>query len=334
MISFLLQRLWQTLIVLIGAALVIFTFVRLAPGDPIEVMFDDVAITPEQREELARQLGFDKPLPYQFVVFLVNLLQGDLGVSLRQNVPVTQLIAAALPNTIELTVASIIVAILIATPIAIVSALKQNSFWDRSGTVITLFGMSMPTFWQAILLIMLFSVSWQLLPVSGVLDAGMHVQRITGFTSIDAAITGNWDALVSFCLHLALPALTLGSTSSAVIARLLRTNLIEVKRQDFVDALKARGLSRGTVIRHMVRNALPTTVVVFGLRIGALLGGALVIETIFSWPGLGWLLINGISARDYPVVQGVVIVITLLVVMTNLLTDLAQAWLDPRVKFA
>ncbi|MCC7346832.1 MAG: ABC transporter permease [Variibacter sp.] len=331
MLRYLLNRLAQSVIVLIGASLVIFVLIRVIPGDPVDVMFADIEMTPEQRALFAQEYGLDRSWGEQYLIYLGKLLMGDFGESVRQQVPVLELVLEALPNTVELTIASILVALLIGVPVAIVSALRQGTIWDRGGMLATLFGMSMPTFWQALLLMMLLSVMWPILPVSGVLDPGMEVRPITAFTSVDAILRQDWEALGSFFLHLILPAVVLGTHVCAVIARLLRTGMIEVKNQDFVVALKARGLGAAAVLRHMLRNALPTTVIVLGLRIGSLLGGTLVVETVFSWPGLGWLLISGIAARDYPLIQGVVVVTTLLVVVTNLLADLLQAWLDPRI---
>jgi len=332
MVRFALRRLGETVAVLLGASVVIFVVLRVVPGDAVDILFsDEGGGTAEQRAQAAKDLGLDQPLPVQFLSFLGGIARADLGESIRQRTPVVDLLKPALAHTIELTFASLAIAILIAVPIAIVSALRQNSRWDRGGTALSLFGISMPSFWQGIMLILLFSVTFPIFPASGVIDANSSLQPVTGFTTVDAVLTGNWAALSSALSHLVLPAFTLGTTTAAMIARLLRSSLLEVKNLEFVEALRARGLARHVVIRHMLRNALPATVIVLGSRLGTLLGGTLVVEVVFGWPGLGWLLITSLDNRDYPIVQGAVLLATLLVVLSNLLADLIHGWLDPRV---
>jgi ABC-type dipeptide/oligopeptide/nickel transport system permease component len=245
---------------------------------------------------------------------------------------VSTLIGDTLPATLELTFAALLVALAIAVPVALVSALRQGSAWDRGGSVGALFGISMPSFWLGIMLILVFAVNLDLLPPTGRLDLGVGLTRITGVAVIDALLTANWEALRSVLVHLILPAVTLGTAIAATIARVLRSGLLEVKGQDYVEALRARGLSQASVIRHMLRNALPPTVTVLGVRIGTLLGGAIVVEVVFSWPGLGRLIVDSIRARDYPVVQGAVLTMAVVFALVNFVTDLLHGWLDPRVK--
>lgn len=332
MLQYVLRRVGQTLLVLTGVAIIVFSLVHLTPGDPVEAMFAGEDVSAQQKQEYREALGLDRPLVAQFGSFAAGAVQGDLGISIRRNVPVGSLIAGTLPATLELTFAAVLIAIVIAVPIAIVSALKQGSAWDRGGSVGALFGISMPSFWLGIMLILIFSVNLGFFPSSGRLATGTGLTRITGFVLLDAVLQGNWEALWSGLRHLALPAFTLGTAIAATLARVLRSGLLEVKEQDYVEALRARGLSFWRVLRHMLRNALPATITVMGVRIGILLGGAIVVETVFSWPGVGRLIVDSIRNRDYPVVQGSVLVLAVVFVLINLLTDLYHGWLDPRIK--
>jgi ABC-type dipeptide/oligopeptide/nickel transport system permease component len=333
MTSFLLRRVSQTLIVLVSVSVIVFSLIHLTPGDPVDVIFAGENVSAEQKDAYRQQLGLDQPLPTQYAQFVGSAATGDLGRSIRRGTPVVSLIGSALPATIELTLAAVIIAVVIATPVALVAALRRGSWWDRSGSVGALFGISMPSFWLGIMLILVFAVRLSVLPPTGRLDHGLGLQRYTGMAVVDATLTGNWAALRSALLHLVLPAITLGTAIAATMMRVLRSGLLEVKNQDFVDALKARGLRFRTSVTHLLRNALPATVTVMGIRIGALLGGAIVVETVFSWPGLGRLIIDAIRARDYPVVQGAVLVMAVLFTLINLSADLINGWLDPRIRY-
>ncbi len=332
MLRFLLRRLGQAVLVAFAVSVIVFSLVHLTPGDPVEALFAGENISAEQKEEYRRQIGLDRPLLQQYLSFVAGAVQGDLGPSIRRNVPVSSLISDALPATLELTFAALVIAILLAVPVAIVSALRQGSLWDRGGSVTTLFGISMPSFWLGIMLILVFSVNLRLLPSGGRLAVNTGLERISGLVVVDAALQGNWAALNSALMHLVLPAVTLGTAVAATLARVLRSGLLEVKNQDYIEALHARGLAFHRVVRHMLRNALPATVTVMGVRIGLLLGGAIVVETVFSWPGIGRLIVEAVRNRDYPVVQGCVLVLALVFVTINLLTDLLHGWLDPRIK--
>lgn len=334
MLTFILRRLGQTVLVLIGVSIIVFSLVHLTPGDAVDTMFEGENVSAEQREAYRAQLGLDRSLPEQYVNYAVGAVQGDLGTSVRRGVPVLGMVMAVVPATVELTLAALVVAVIIAVPVAVVSALRQGSAWDRGGSVLALFGISVPSFWLGVMLILIFSVHLQVLPSGGRLGLGTGLSQITGFVTLDALLQGNWDALLSALRHLALPALTLGTAIAATLTRVLRSSLLEVKGQDYVEALRARGLSFRTVLRHMVRNALPASVIVMGVRIGSLLGGAIIIEVVFSWPGIGRLVVEAIQARDFPVVQGAVLILALMFVLVNLATDILQAWLDPRVKLS
>jgi len=332
MLSFVLRRIGQTLVVLVLVSMIVFALLHLAPGDPVDAIFAGENVTAEQKAEYRHQLGLDRSPLAQYASFAAKAARGDLGSSISQGVPVGSLIAQTLPATVELTLAALLVAIVIAVPVAIVSALRQGSGWDRGGSLVALFGISMPSFWLGIMLILLFAVTLNVFPSSGRLDIDTGLRPLTGLASVDALLQGNWAALRSALWHLALPAVTLGTAIAATLARVLRSGLLDVKGQDYVEALRARGLSARRVIRHMLRNAMPATVTVMGVRVGTLLGGAIVVETVFSWPGIGRLIVDSIQDRDYPVVQGAVLMLATIFALVNLTTDLIHGWLDPRVK--
>lgn len=335
MTRYIFDRILQTLIVILGVTVIVFVILRVMPGDPVQMMFGegDDANLGEAKLRYEQMLGLDQPLPMQYFKFLGQIFTGDFGSSIiRGGEPVMEMVGRALPLTFELAVVSLLVALAIAIPVAILSALKQNSLWDRGGTALALVGVSMPNFWQAILLILLFAVWVPVFPVSGVLDPQLRIQAITGMPLTDSILTGNWEAAWSVLRHLVLPAFTLGTSIAGQFVRVLRSSLLEVKHQDFIDALRARGVKESVVVGHMLHNALPTTVVIVGLRIGSLLSGTIVIETVFSYPGMGFLLIQAINSRDFPVVQGVVVLLTVLVIVSNLAADIVHGWLDPRIK--
>jgi ABC-type dipeptide/oligopeptide/nickel transport system permease component len=334
---FILERLWQTLVVVLGVTVIVFFILRVMPGDPVQLMFGDGddANLGEARQHYQEMLGLDQPLPVQYLRFVSDLARGNFGNSIiRGGEPVLNMVSRALPITIELSIFSLIVALLIAVPIAILSALKQNTLWDRGGTALALVGVSMPSFWQGIMLIMFLAVFVPIFPVSGVIDARLSIARLTGMPLTDSILSGNWPAAWSVLRHIVLPGLTLGTSIAGQFVRVLRSSLLEVKHQDFIDAFRARGLSERKVVLHMLHNALPTTAVIVGMRIGALLSGTIVIETVFAYPGMGYLLVQAINSRDFPVVQGVVVLLTVMVILANLLADIVHGWLDPRVKLS
>lgn len=332
MLAFTTRRLGQALLVLFGATIVVFVLVRILPGDAADIIAADEGATAEQRQQLRQQMGLDQPMPLQYVNFIGDIFRGNLGDSITQRRPVFEVLFDGLGATLQLTLLGMIIAVLIALPLALISALRQNSLWDRMGSVGSMFGVSMPTFWQGIMLILIFSVAIPIFPTGGIMGAQYSVPQITAIPLLDALLAGNMAAFWSNIVHLILPAVTLGTSAAAMLTRVLRASLLEVKHQDFVDALRARGLPQWQVTLHMLRNSLPTTVIVFGSKLGTLLGGTLVIEVVFSWPGLGSLLIGAINARDYPVIQGAVLLATIMVVLCNLLADIAHGWLDPRIK--
>lgn len=321
--------------VVLGVTIIVFFILRVMPGDPIQLLFgdgDDADIG-AARQRYIELLGLDQPLPIQYLKFVSEILRLNFGNSLiRGGEPVIQMVGRALPLTIELSLVSLAIALAIAIPVAILSALKQNTAWDRGATSLALVGVSMPSFWQGILLIMFLAVWYPIFPVSGVMAQHLSVPRVTGMPLTDALIAGNWEAARSVFMHLMLPAITLGTSIAGQFVRVLRSSLLEVKHQDFIQAFRARGISERNITLHMLHNALPTTAVIVGMRIGALLSGTIVIETLFAYPGMGFLLVQGINARDFPVVQGVVVLLTVMVILSNLAADIVHGWLDPRIK--
>lgn len=305
MAHFLLRRLLLTIPVLLGVATLVFSLLHLVPGDPVQAMLGDSA-SPQDVSELRGRLGLDRPLLVQYGSFLRDLARGNLGTSLRTNQPVRAAILERLPATFELGAAAMVVAVLFAIPIGIVAAVNAGNRLDYAATTVSLLGISIPNFWLGPLLAIVFSVTLGWLPVSG-----------TGTIA-----------------HLVLPAITLGLPLSALLARMTRASLIEELREPYVLAARARGVSRTrAVLRHAFRNSLIPIVTVLGLQIGAVLTGAIITETIFAWPGVGRLLIQSINFRDYPLVQGCVLLIAITYVTMNLLTDLVYGLLDPRIRY-
>jgi peptide/nickel transport system permease protein len=303
--SYLLRRLAQVLPTALLAATLVFALVHLVPGDPVEMMLGEGARAADV-EALRRDLGLDRPLLEQYGSFLGGLVRGDLGRSLHSGEPVLATLAERFPATLELAVASLLVALLVALPLGVVAALYRHRVPDHLARLLALLGVSMPSFWLGPMLILLFAIEWDLLPVSG---------------------RGGPASLV-------LPAVTLGAGLAGLLTRMVRAALAEELGRPYLLAARARGVGRATAVaRHALKNALIPVVTVLGLQFGALLTGAIITETIFSWPGLGRLLIESIRLRDYPLLQGAVLLIALTYLLVNLGTDVAYAWLDPRIRY-
>ena len=331
-LSKLLERVVSAIPVAIGVAVLAFLFLRFLPGDPVQIMLGDSHVSEQQIESLRSQLNLDKPLLTQLGLFFTGLLQGDLGTSIVKSQPVATLIGNVLPATIELTIATIFVAILIALPIGIISAIRAGSWLDRTVLSGALLGVSMPAFWFGLLLMLLFAVKLKLLPTSGQLPAAMMVDRVTGFMLIDTLLANNVRAFGMALKHLVLPAVTLGVVFAAVLARVVRASMIEALHKDYVTTARAKGLREyRVVIKHALRNALIPALTVTGLQLGELLGGNMIVETIFAWPGLGRLVVTSIFARDYVVVQAAVMLYALTYVAANLVVDALYTLLNPRI---
>jgi ABC-type dipeptide/oligopeptide/nickel transport system permease component len=302
---FLLRRVLLTIPVLVGVATLVFSLIHLVPGDPVQAMLGESA-SPEDVAQLRGRLGLDRPLYVQYVSYMKGAVTGDLGTSLRTNQPVTSIIAERVPATFELALAAMLVAVLVAIPLGILAAVRVGTRVDHAATTLALIGISMPNFWLGPLLAIVFSVALGWLPVAG---------RGTP-------------------AHLVLPAITLGAPLAAVLARITRASVLEELRELYVLAARARGVSRArAVLKHAFRNSLIPIVTVLGLQVGAVLTGAVITETIFAWPGVGRLLVQSIGARDYPAVQGCILLIAITYVSMNLLTDVLYGFLDPRIRY-
>ena len=314
--QFLLRRLLRAIAALWGITTIVFVVMRLS-GDPVPLMLPPDAPTSEIFRVRA-EMGLDRPLYVQYLVFLGNLLQGDLGRSIHMRQPAMQIAAERLPATLELAIGAFLLAVVIAIPAGLVSAAKRNSLWDNLAMGLALIGQSAPTFYIGIMLILVLGLQLGLFPISG---------RGQGSWTVP----GDWATMLR---HIALPAVTLGAFAMASIARLTRSAVLEVMRQDFIRTARAKGLSDLPVlVRHNLKNAAIPVVTIMGLQFGTLLGGAVVTETVFSWPGIGRLAIQSIFNRDYPVVQAAVILVASFFVLVNFLVDLAYGWLDPRIRY-
>ncbi len=329
------RRLLNLIPVLLGITLLVFTFLHLIPGDPAVVMAGERA-TPEQVAALREQLGLNQPLPLQYLIFLGNLLRFDFGTSIISGVPIAEEIRIRWPATFELSVGAMLVAVIVGIPAGVLAAVRKNSALDNLTMSGSLLGVSLPVYWLGLLLIYLFAVNLHWLPPSGRLsiEAGFNFKPITGFYVLDALLQGNFKALQDVLAHLVLPALTLGTIPLAILARLTRSAMLEVLSQDYIRTARAKGLlERWVVFKHALKNALLPVVTIIGLQFGTLLGGAILTETIFSWPGIGSWIYEGILARDYPVVQGGVVFVAIAFVLINLLVDISYAFLDPRIQY-
>ncbi len=333
MTQYLLRRLVATVPILLGVTIVVFLFLHLIPGDPARVILGERA-TPEALEEVREQLGLNDPLHVQYLRFIGRLVRGDLGRSIVSNRTVSSELATRFPATIELSVAAMIIAIAVGVPAGIVSATRQYSLFDHASMFIALVGVSMPIFWLGLMLIWLFGLELHWLPVSGRLDVVMELRKITGLFTLDSILTGNFEALGNAIAHLVLPGVALGTIPMAIIARMTRSSMLEVMRQDYVRTAHAKGLAeRVVIVKHALKNALIPVVTVTGLQFGFLLGGAVMTETIFSWPGVGRLAYDAIMSRDFPMLQGAILLISCVFVFINLVVDVAYAYLDPRIHY-
>jgi len=330
---YIIKRLLQIIPVILGVTIIAFALIHLAPGDPARTMLGQHA-TETEINEIREKYGLDKPLYVQYFVWLGDVLQGDLGRSILTHEQVATEIGARFPNTIELAIAAMFFAIIIGGLAGIISATKQYSITDYTVMGVALFGISMPVFWLGIMLMMIFGVTLGWLPIGGRIDLLIPFNRVTGFMVFDSIITGNGTALISVLRHLILPAIALGTIPMAIIARVTRSSMLEVLRQDFIRTERAKGLTERKVIyKHAIRNAMVPVITVIGLNFGLLLSGAILTETIFSWPGVGRLVVNAVYARDYPLVIGCILVFALVFVIVNLVTDILYTFIDPRIHY-
>lgn len=327
------ERVLVAVPIMLSVAISVFLFMHLTPGDPVDVMLGGASyVTEEEEQTLRKEFGLDKPLHEQLMLFLGGLMRGDLGNSFTERRPAAEMILERLPASVELALGALLFGLVIAVPIGIISAVKQNSLIDRTSMAAAFVGISMPGFWLGLVLIMIFSVRLHLLPVAGRIVYALKPDHVTGLYVLDSLLTGNFPALVDSIKHLILPSVALGSVLAAIVARVLRSSMLEVLRADYVSLARAKGLREyAVVVKHALRNALIPTITVVGIQIGVLLGGNMIIETVFAWPGLGRLVVNSIFASDYPVVQGTVIVYAFIFVLANLLVDILYTFLNPKI---
>lgn len=315
MTSYILSRLFALILVLLGISVVVFLLLQLVPGDPALALLGPMA-TQENLADLRAGLGLDQPILVQYVRWFSKVIQGDFGTSIQQRTPVLPLLLERFWNTMILTVTAVLISTLIGIPAGVISATRQYSFFDRLSMLLALFGNSMPAFWLGLMSILIFGLRLRWFPASG-------MWPIVGDHTLGALIH-----------HLTLPAITLGISTAAVTARITRSSMLEVIRQDYIRTAHAKGLRSALVTRrHALKNALLPVLTVVGVQFGFLLGGAVITETVFSWPGLGLALYNAISVRDFPVVQGGVLIVATSFVLINLLVDLMYAWIDPRIHY-
>ena len=319
--------------VLLGVSVLVFSFIHLIPGDPALTMLGERA-TPEKVAEVRARLGLDRPIWQQYVLYIGRALQGDLGVSIVRGDPVASDLLRRFPATVELAMAAIVVAIALGIPIGVASAVWRNSLLDSLARLGALTGVSMPIFWLGLVLAWFFGVQLRVLPTGFRLSSGTMFVPWTNFVILDALLQRDGPTLVDAIRHLILPALALATIPLAVIARMTRASMLEVLSREYIRTAEAKGLSRRVVImRHALRNALLPVLTVVGLQVGRLLAGAILTETIFSWPGIGLWVYESIESRDYAIVQGVSLFIAVIVVGVNLLTDVLYAAVDPRIKY-
>jgi peptide/nickel transport system permease protein len=331
--KYLLQRIVLTIPVLAGVSLIVFAIMHVIPGDPVQAMFAGTGATKEQMEAMRHILGLDQPLLVQYLGYVTRAVQGDWGESIHFKQPVSSLILERMPATIELTLFSFTISLLVALPLGILSALKRNTLIDYFAMTSATLGLALPTFWVGILLIMLVSVNLGWLPGFGRIEYGFDLQRITGFYLVDSLLTGNIAAFKDALAHLVLPSFALGIPTATSLTRMVRSAMLEVIHQDYVTTARSKGLLEQVVIvRHELRNAFIPVITLIGVLLGNLLGGAVVTETIFAWPGIGRMVIQAIYSRDFLLVQGIVLFFALMRIAINLMTDVLYVWIDPRIK--
>jgi len=333
MIKFILSRLLTFLPTFFGVTLISFGFIRVLPGDPIIVMAGERGLSEERYNALAAQFGFDRPTLTQYWEYLTGVLQGDLGNSFVTKKPVWDEFFALFPATLELSLFAMFFAVAIGLPAGVIAAVNRGKFLDRAFMTTALVGYSMPIFWWALLMIIVFSGYLGITPVSGRISLLYYFDNVTGFMLIDSLLSGQKGAFSSALQHLILPTIVLGTIPLAVIARQTRSAMLEVLSEDYIRTAKAKGLSTTRVNGlHALRNALIPVITVIGLSVGTLLAGAILTETIFSWPGIGKWMVDSIFRRDYPVVQGGLLLIAVFVMVVNLIVDVLYGFINPKIR--
>ena len=333
MLRYVLSRILTFLPTFFGVTLISFSFIRLLPGDPILVMAGERGITDERYDELMQKFGYDQPILRQYVDYLWGVLQGDLGTSFVTKRPVWDEFFSLFPATLELSICAMIFAVALGLPAGVIAAVNRGKFFDRALMSTALIGYSMPIFWWALLLIIVVSGTLGLTPVSGRISLLFYFEESTGFMLIDSLLSGQEGAFRSALQHLILPTIVLGTIPLAVIARQTRSAMLEVLSEDYIRTARAKGLTPARVNGiHALRNALIPVITVIGLSVGTLLAGAILTETIFSWPGIGKWMVDSIFRRDYPVVQGGLLLIAVMVMIVNLTVDVLYGLINPKIR--
>lgn len=334
MFTYLLKRLALTIPTFIALMFITFMMIRLVPGDPIEVRVGERGIDPERLAQLRTEMGLDQPIWKQFLDYVGGIFQGDFGVSLVSKTPVLEEFAKLFPATLELSLCAMLFAVILGVPAGVIAAWRRGGVYDQSLMGLALTGYSMPIFWWGLILILIMSNTLGLTPVSGRVDLIKYFYPpVTGFALIDSLLSGQKGAFWDAVRHLILPTIVLGTVPLAVVARMTRSSMLEVLEEDYVRTARAKGLSTRRVVGiHALRNALIPVVTVIGLQAGTLLAGAVLTETIFSWPGVGKWLIESISRRDYPALQGGIMLIATMVILFNLVIDLLYGLINPRIR--
>ena len=331
--NYLLRRLIGTIPVMVLISILVFLLIQAAPGDPTLMLLGEDT-TAADIAEAKERWGLDQPVYVQYVKFFLSAIQGDFGRSFKYDEPVLDVILARVPATLELATAAVVIALIIAIPLGVWAAAKPNSWVDNTGTTFGLFGISMPSFWFGIMLILLFAGILNILPSAGRDTYGIAGKPITGFYILDSALLGNWAGVRDGLEHVFLPALALGANMLGILMRVTRSSVLEVMHEDYVTTARAKGLVERKVLwRHVLSNALIPVITVVGLELGTLLSGSIIVETVFSWPGSGSLLVIALNARDHPLVTGLVLVYTAAFVAINFLIDVLYAVIDPRIRY-
>lgn len=332
MIKYIVQRLIMMVFVIIGITIILFIAMYLIPGDPAKTVAGPLA-APEQVEAIRVKFGLDKPLLVQYFTYIKNLFTGNLGVSILTRKPVSDELRVYLPATLELVFAALLMVILLAVPLGVLSALKPGRLADILSRFLTALGMGMPVFWTGLMVQFIFYGKLSIIPFGGRLPTGMiPPEYITGFYTIDALLVGNIETFKSALSHLITPAFILALPELAVISRLTQSSMLDVFRQEYMRTAIAKGISKWRVVMvHALKNALLAPLTMFGIQIGSLLGNTILVESIFSWGGLGYFVSSGIAAHDFPIIMGTTLVIILSYAFSNLIVDILYSWLDPRI---
>ncbi len=333
MIGFLVRRIAVLIPTFIGVSIIAFLFIRLLPGDPVALLSGERVMSPERHAQISAALGMDRPMIIQYLDYLKGILTGDFGTSIVSKTPILTQFKALFPATVELSFCAMIIAIAIGIPAGVIAAIKRGSIFDQGVMGVALVGYSMPIFWWGLLLIILFSGILQWTPVSGRISLMFYFPPVTGFMLIDSLLSGQKGAFASALSHLALPSIVLATIPLAVIARQTRSAMLEVLSEDYVRTARAKGLSPFRVIGiHALRNAMIPVITTIGLQVGVMLAGAILTETIFSWPGIGKWMVDSVFRRDYPVIQGGLLLIAGIIMVVNLIVDLMYGLINPRIR--